>query len=176
MFSALMQWLLRLFKHVIVLLSTTCSWWYIYIFLTQLLNTSRPMILFSDFVHAECITQHCVHVATLFCTFTCRICGWMVQSDGCIRIVRRRLTVMSPVYVASHHSPTRCQVFKYIIGRVKAIIPTNLTRASNFTIGRSTVTNYKFHKLSTPIILFPSTSRLCNPSHVHICSIRTCHK
>jgi hypothetical protein len=65
MFSALMQWLLHIFKHVVVLLSNTCSWWYIYIFLTQLLNAPRPTILFSDFVHAECITQHCVHVATL---------------------------------------------------------------------------------------------------------------
>jgi hypothetical protein len=169
MFSTLMKWLLRLSKHVVVLLSIPFSWFFIlHILFTSLNHNLKLTIVFSNFMHAECITQHCVHVITLFCASTSCICGRAIRVRTCNRTPDMLLTVPKPCSVCSHYSFTPCQVGKYDTGRVVLVISIRLTRAVYISIGDSTVTNCKVNKQLTPISVFPRTPRLCHRSLVHL--------
>jgi hypothetical protein len=114
-------------------------------------------------------TQHGMHVAaqfcasalfcasTLFCATGRRICGHRIRIPARNRSTNLGLTVHIPQNVPRRHSHTPCQVGKNIICGVALVISTVLTCAVNFTIGGRTVTNGKFYKRSTLVIILCRT-------------------
>jgi hypothetical protein len=105
MFSTPIKWLLRLFKHVVVLMSVTFSWFlFPSNFFTSLNYDLRLTIVFSNFVHAECIAQHYVHVTTLFCASISHICGRVIRVRTSSMTSYMLLTVPKSCSVCSHYS------------------------------------------------------------------------
>jgi hypothetical protein len=132
LFGTLMKWLLRLFKQVIVLQYVTFSEFFINNFFTSLHHDLKLTSVLPYFVHAECIMQHGMHVATLFCASTRCICYRSIQIRVCSRTVCMLLTVPIPCSVGRPHSLTPCQVGKYETKIVSLVISTRLTGVANF--------------------------------------------